>query len=436
MLKVNGISLNFSEACNISCTYCYVPHNKQAMPLNIKLRNDILNLSFFDRIISRFDKSSITHIGLWGAEPTLNLDVLSEVLSDSFLEKYFPNLENIHFSTNLSKPISLLNIKTFLMTTSKLKHKISLDIQVSLDGPVFLHNTHRVGSDANVVIANLEEIQKLSKEFGFKLSIKPTYAADEYKLLSSNNEYLTAVFAFSDLLKSRGISYSPSTAIPGRYTVEDGKNYGLLTRKAIASGYQNLVEIISVTDSLLNRSRLAMYHPRRPELLPAFSYCSAGSSSLAIDNEANVHLCQGTFLSMLGEEMRLQSNKDSIEKTGLSFNETALRTAISPFATSDIDESMYEYVIKEVTKSSLNAINITKAFLKILAISKQLSPVYKEDEDMLNLLAAAVIFGKNCINSNVLTTGTFELTTGSIAKLYGNGALEAALDYIVKRESR
>jgi len=415
-----------------------VPHNKEANHLNIRLREDILSLAFFDRVVARFDKQEIEYLGLWGGEPTLNLDVFSTILTDSFISDYFPNLKNIHFSTNLSKSISLSNIYLFLEAVKKLEKPLTISIQTSIDGPAFLHDIHRRGSEVSTVLSNLENLQgQVQTLYPFvTLTVKPTYSGDEYVLLSSNSEYLEAVFAFSDYLRNRGHRYGVTSAIPGRYTVKDGKAYGVFTQKVLDRGYSNFSEIYDLVQKLFQRVRDTKYHSRRPDLLTAFSFCSAGNSSLAIDNTGAAHLCQGTFLSMLGEEMRIDSPKDKLEKVGLSFDKTALRTAISPANTSALEEQMYSYVIRAVTRTALTTMNYTKSFLKILAISNQLSPIYKEDEDMLNLLAPIVIFGKYCINSNLLTTGAFELHTGSLAKLYGNGALEAALSHHLKQQHK
>lgn len=430
MKKISAISLNSSATCNLQCEYCFVPHFKETTKLNNQLRKDILDKTIFDKIINALPKEEITHLGFWGGEPTLNLDAFCQVIDDDFLNCYFPSLDTIFFSSNFSNDYIVKNIELFINKISSLSKKINIEIQASIDGPAFIHNKNRKGSDVNQVIKNFSYIKNKYKNENVNFIVKSTIDNENIKLINNNEELFQSMLAFDNYLYTEtGIHYRPTITIPGEHTKEDGIEYAKFTKKALDIGRPYLTELYSLVYSLFTRitkSRHVIYHQT---LMSSYAYCSAGNSSVGIDLDGTLNFCQGTFMLNGAEELRIINTQQKEDKITQNIYKKS-------FAKTEEDKIRLFYVFNNLKSQLTTGKNLTKSFLKILAIDNQLSPVYRQSENMLDILTALVFASKGCQSANLLTTGSWYLTSGASAKLFGNGALENVMSYMIKEEKR
>ncbi len=123
------LSIFTTTACNGKCDYCYLgglgpDEIKHPQDYNIYI-NKLLQLDVNNR-------ATINSIELWGGEPTL---FFNEFLT--FWETfniYFPNLNEIQFSTNLLNS-SVENIINMAETIdNNINHNLTLHFQISIDG--------------------------------------------------------------------------------------------------------------------------------------------------------------------------------------------------------------------------------------------------------------------------------------------------------------
>lgn len=136
--KVAAISIMSSCGCNLSCSYCQIAQAANACTpeLQKKTIEALKNGEFLENVKKSLDilevpYSDIEAMSLWGQEPTLTLEHVTDHLEDWFTT--FPNISNIMFSTNgmdhKEKLIDFIKKLNFIVTKP-----LSFTLQMSWDG--------------------------------------------------------------------------------------------------------------------------------------------------------------------------------------------------------------------------------------------------------------------------------------------------------------
>ncbi|MDO8443417.1 MAG: radical SAM protein [Candidatus Azambacteria bacterium] len=166
---INILYLLLSDACNIRCRYCYflapMPHGYQSSLM--KKETAIKALDLFTHCVKR----SITkghpeqHIVIYGGEPTLNKEVLLEVLQyiDRLkAKKLLPGKLPITVNTN-----GILLDKEIL-TQCKATEVV---VAISVDGPKEIHDQMRVYSSGKGTFDEVMRSYRLAQQMGVKTGI-------------------------------------------------------------------------------------------------------------------------------------------------------------------------------------------------------------------------------------------------------------------------
>ncbi len=86
----------FSSAiCNLKCTYCYIKKEPEVFAFDEEIVNAIKSDEYIKRFKQDFPESinSIESLALWGAEPTIHLDLIASKLA--LFKQTFPNLYKV-----------------------------------------------------------------------------------------------------------------------------------------------------------------------------------------------------------------------------------------------------------------------------------------------------------------------------------------------------
>jgi len=383
-----NVGLFFSEKCNLNCNYCY--YNKDFICKSIE--DFIKSGDFIDRLSEL--NLEFTSLSLWGAEPSYNLDYLSNYLN--ILLKKFPKLDTILFSTNLTKVEKIIQFIETLNKVDLAKGRVNLDIQFSIDGDEYNTDLNRGRGTHQKVLKGLEILYNFLENIdlsikNIKLRNKVTFNINNIKYFVETSNSMQEYLCFFDMLSKRykdigkniiiDIIPHPTFDLSYKYTKEDG-------------------ELLSAFADIFNNSKLGIPYKRSFKNIlndlyhidNIFRYtCSSGKSSVAIDNNS-IYLCHRLFTEP----------KD---------NET------------HISMELYKYKGFSYHHFNMLYLNTNLCLIKELADNGQILSEYKDINNAL-LLAIFIKAVMYCISEFlVLTTSEF-LIPVSIILLLGNGYFE------------
>ena len=256
----------FSSTCNLDCTYCCMGEDNIN---NHDIVKSIEDKSFQQKAIKVIDKNTVS-IGLWGMEPAINAKYFADFVAP-ILQRY-DNIKYIYFSTNGTIPIFNDVIIPLNYITHKLKHKLVLTIQISLDGPEFIQDRHcgignykLVTENLNNLLLKTASLMSKSEFLRVKFNNKSTIVAQDFntnpRTWKENMDALNSLYeSYHSQTFICKLNNLPTLEYPGNYTRQDG----------------------------LNVRKWKKYLDLRPE---AICNCSAGTQSKTMDYLGNVYDC-------------------------------------------------------------------------------------------------------------------------------------------------
>ena len=139
--KLNQITLELTERCNLRCKYCLYAEKRSEYRNfgNIDMTYDIA-IRAVDFLFKHSKDSPIIYVGFYGGEPLLRFDLVKDV-TDYTINKAENEGRRVIFSitTNLT-----------LLTKEMAEYFANIEdftVMISLDGPKEIHDEHRVFSD-------------------------------------------------------------------------------------------------------------------------------------------------------------------------------------------------------------------------------------------------------------------------------------------------
>ncbi|MBA7583037.1 hypothetical protein ES708_24975 [subsurface metagenome] len=214
--------------------------------------------------------------------------------------------------------------------------------------------------------------------------------------------------------------------VPGNYTSEDGKDFAQflmnLRQKKYRSVYSfRLWKLLDFWDELGIKKKMFT--------------CSAGDSNSGISDV--LHICHRSFFL-----------NDSRYVNGVLQQDIA-NWDVSHFKTGTIDLLKKYYIVNVDQDAELTRlyyamrnyhdfwrlqIGYVKSMMMELALAKQASHQYLEDNELSTLFALFVSTALSCPVENILNTGSIHLTPLSPLRMFGNGAFQELLHDIPRRK--
>lgn len=409
--------------CPLKCSYCYIPKSEAMLKIHKEIEDDLRSGVFIQRLKRIYGKG-LTHLGFWGTEPTLTLPLIEEYIPE--ILQTFPKLEEISFSTSLmAYPERILH---FVRTL--LGRKLSLKVQISLDGPAFITDVNRMKGAAKKVPEHfrklIDGINTLPLgELKIVFSWKATHSTDNIRTFLEDPKRFDEYIAYFDSLgrdfkqrnKQKGVilreSYSPTLVVPGKYTSDDGKAFTAYLKELAKRG-----KCTSYTPRL---ERLFLY-PEETHKRRTFS-CSGGDSNLGI-GEA-VHICHRTFYYDKDEYIESILSTD-IENWDVSlFKRGTIEHIRKNYIVKEEPElTRFKYVMRGYHDFWKLQLEYTKAMMVELARAGQVDDIYLENRNLLDLFALFVNVGMSCPMENLLNAGSIHLHLVSMLRIFGNGAFQ------------
>lgn len=428
-----AIDLYFSSACNMACTYCYIHKDLQSMnKYNAVLRDKIVSGDYAKIVIERFKdrREYIDSISLWGAEPTINTDILEYVLYP--LLDYFPKVRSLMYSTNAL--VGYKKIYESVETINKygVEHNrdLLLTLQFSIDGPAYINDASRhVGATENSV-NTIRQLSELIKDIPLKIdiSIKPTLDTKFMKMMNEDTSLFLEYYKFFDdiveenkkiLENSNSRIYAPSPTIvnPGYHTQEDGKifaqwirNLSQLDTSSLKNYSHRLFNQISKIYSQSNmENKNALFSPH-------IGSCSAGRSAYGINMNGDIFMCHRLFRQSYAKD-----NKNAM------YSATTIDVPDSKF---DEHLSKLKYTASLFHTYKTSRISFAMIIIKTLARYGQIDKKYLDNDEAMVLIE--MMWSCGCHYGQLEDTGSMYAVTTSYLRLLGNGAADAMMEYMSK----
>lgn len=265
MTKQKIVMLIITEACNLSCVYCY-EHNKTSRKMDFETAKKII-----DKELKADDGYDNILIEFFGGEPFLEFELLRKI------HEYI-------YQQNTAKSILCFATTNGTLITPTIKKWLSENRKtmccgISLDGTPEMHNVNRNNSFFKIDLSFFKNLWPLQS---CKMTISPQtipFLADGILFLSSLGYVITASFA-------QGVEWDTSST------------------KVLTQELDKLVRYYAnsddpICDFLKVRFDLLAY----PNSNITTKWCGCGKELNAYDVQGNRYPCQGFAPQTLGENL-------------------------------------------------------------------------------------------------------------------------------------
>jgi sulfatase maturation enzyme AslB (radical SAM superfamily) len=365
------------------------------------------DFSFVKKIKDFYTFDSPISLGLWGAEPTLNLDN-----TFSFIQNLLNVVEISSVTLSSNFTTDLEHIFKFIEQLKTLHKKIDFSFQISIDGPDFITDMNRGIKTFEKIDKNLDYfIEYLNRtdleNITLRLSNKATWSKDTLIFLDKNlnkindidifySEFISKVNKIKNKNVISEFSKYANMSTSDNYTKENGIQLSNILKYLEKNNYG--IGVIGYYDT---RFKMVL----EENVFKKFYNitCSALKNSISIGLDYSSHLCHRTFFSDVYES----DEKSIITHQHFSNHDNNTKTF-----------SVSSYHLFPKIGYNINTNNIIE-----LARSGEIDKKYL-DSSNASLLSYFSILSFLCPVESFLQTSCFHSIPIPIIKLLGNGALE------------
>lgn len=442
MKTFEAICLFSAAKCNLDCSYCYIPKLGAANELDKQIK-DYIESDQFIPDLQTATNGDLRHLSFWGAEPTLSFDPIKKRFKELFAT--FPNLENLQFSTNVTKPDAIVDFVWALVPYSK-GRKINLSIQFSFDGPNYITEKNR-GISTERILENIKRIIKgveIIDLKNFRVQTR-TKATIPWEILAEFGRDKEKVVEWFDFFENVGKEISTITkgnktfnmdfAVTNCSTFEGGSEYTVEECKQIGDACKNIVKVKRDNE----RSRRYFFvEPRIFQYERIFKRlielgrdlyskqlmftCSGGDSSVGLAM-GKLSLCQRGFFYDVPKWWKDFQNLNNVKDSDAR-DKGLITFFLDKYGATLDDKVEFQYKMRSYHDFVKFRIGIGIALITELARSGQVLEIYK-DFDKALLLSLFVTSAMSCPVQNIFSTGNIHSSGLNDYKLMGNGAFEA-----------
>lgn len=454
-MKVNkiepmkGISVFSTALCNLKCSYCYICKNGKALkPIDDAIAKDHAEGNYIKQLLqfSEEDRNSITKLDIWGGEPLLHLDRVTDNIEGYF--DVLPNLEKVFFSTNFTVEGSIDKIKRLI---SKLEHearkkskKLALEIQISIDGYEKINDMNRGKGTTQKILKHFKDLLDVKYDtdlIHIKVFTKPTLSTDSFKYFQTKEDAIKYYAFFEDEFyqkwKASGSNIQflisiPNYAEPFEYTKEDGIKFAKIcriiqevSRENHFEGYKgySLVPYAMVLSYSLKDEWLDLNKMDRLGYMCGGG-CGHIRTACTLTPGNRVSACHRGFFDDFNEYAEIHTKE---------YNDAYAKNMAQITANNRWNYTMDEF---EKARESMNLIYNhpnktktlqTKKILQLYAYAGLIDEKYKE-ERYANQAAQIYSMKSMCVQNNIEVTGSMFVDQLAMVKLLFNGAFDVIVE--------
>jgi len=427
----------FSAAkCNMNCNYCYIEKNEENEEINNQIVESMKDGTFI-KDLKKVYGEELKNIGLWGTEPTMNMDVFTEYLLPELFNS-FPKLNEISFSTNMLQYYDKI-VKMIEKVQKECcdNQTFYVSVQLSDDGLHFTDLNRYNGASSKIIKNTKKLINELDNilitdKVKVSFSIKPTLSMENItelveapdKVFEWYRYFEEQYFTYFNQINNKNLSFvtkvSPTFVLPDNYNKQDGEKCKIFFNNIFELSKSNKLQYmrgslngyINVLSKIIKNASQITYSPY-------IFTCSAGDTQRGLGINSSTSLCHRAFY-IEGECFR---NKN--------FNSPLERFIFYP---DNLDEKKrVDYISRGYHDFMLLKFHLLQNIIKELIIEEEIERdiIKKEYMDIFTLF---ILVKFHCVADNLLYSSSAHLPVYNLIKLWGNGAFKELLkDYLYWR---
>lgn len=262
------LSINISNECNMTCTYCYAGFGCYGLTSNL-MSIEHIKITL-DKFYDMYDEIAI--IQVFGGEPFLNFEGFKFICE--YVERKF-KLKMINYRTQINTVTNgtLINKKII-----ELIKQYDINVTISLDGPKLVHDENRTFKNKKgtheLILKNIKKLNAVTDQ---PTQIEITY---NQKHIVNGYSIPKLIEYFDNLLSNASLHIAPVSAT-------DSKCYALKDRN----------EFINSVESLILNGRKKNYMIL-DDILESFKYpmvrnhfCDAGIDLISVSSLGDIYPC-------------------------------------------------------------------------------------------------------------------------------------------------
>jgi sulfatase maturation enzyme AslB (radical SAM superfamily) len=429
--------------CNLDCKYCYIPKTEFLKTIHSDIIKHIEDGTYLKNLKEMYgtDLEQISH---WGTEPSLTTKYFKSFYKD--IHKHFPKLNKVMLSSNfMTSPDNLFEFVTEILPQ---EIKLTVDLQVSCDGPPYITDKNRIGGSTSKIIDNMLNLTRKLNEVHLNhkvlMHMKPTFSSDDIELCSNYDKCEEYYTFFDEVCKEWFKANSqnkidiapgvdPTIVLPGTYTSQDGKNFKKL--------YDNQMKLKEKKFSYFTPE--SAYYMRLKDKMRFYKEyftkqrmftCSSGDSCMAVgDVDGTIHPCHATFY-LDHEEYFKEVKKEKLGWQAAQAFDNGLTKQLRDTLVVDSGDDLKLLRSLYITRSynDFAKLKISTSLATVLELARvgQISPIYKDLE--FSKLISCVVQTTECPIDSILGVGSIFISNNSIFRLFGNGYFESVFHRIIK----
>ena len=376
-----------------------------------------------------------------GGEPSLYLYRAKDLITD--LCNNNKDFHIVFFSSNFCSNNFRENVSDFVKFLSGFDRKITLEIQVSIDGPEELTDMQRGVGVTQKVIDNFNWLVNydLPKSIDLRLHCKPTLDIETFKNFL-DKEYIIKYYKFfednfievAENSKNKFIIPTPipNIATPCIVSKEDGVAFGEVQKNLYElSIYNKSNKIFNYYTDLRTYYRKRDNHNIPDGYSMMGGFCGSGRNLLALLPEGKACGCHREFMYIAENYGKLASEDN--------FSRTIVKTDMLDYrCNKDIlifnNKTEYEHhndrMKAFINNGTTSLVVYMTSMIRLLAKGGQIDAKYDNEEESRKAAMMLMRFKTFCLDDNLALCGNVMTNSTSMYKLFLNGALDYMTDEV------
>lgn len=434
------INLYSTSLCNLCCKYCFIPKNKALEIVDKKIEESFKDKYYYYNFAKELygDITDLKGIEIWGGEPTLHMDRVYDTI-DVFIQN--TKLNNVFFSTNFCTDEIHTVYDNFVKLFSKYNdRKLTLAIQISLDGPWEISDINRGKGVTDKVISNLkilsEKFDDIPDCMNLEFVSKPTVDMNNIRKMMSKDRIIEYYKFFEDYLieptknKKKDIKFYIPTmtlAVPNEFTVEDGKDFAQFCKLCkdleIENKEKHIFKYYKTLTPYRKLDRSQIQYENGYDYIGGT--CGSGINSIMLLPGKKASGCHRHFIDII-EEYRDELNQDTDSKY-ISFIPEHKHNQL--YFRNKYELELHKDKIKQYTNYCTTSSVVTvSTMIRTLAFVGQIEEKYKDAETARRSAIELLRIWNPCISDNIVMTNSITGTYNGMIKLLFNGAIDYILE--------
>lgn len=434
------INLYSTSLCNLQCKYCFIPKNRALKIIDKKIEDSFKDKYYYYNFAKELygDISDLKSIEIWGGEPTLHMDRVYDTI-EVFIQN--TNLKKVFFSTNFCTDEIHSIYDNFVKLFSKYPDKkLTLTIQISLDGPRYISDVNRGEGVTDKVISNFkilsEKFDDIPEYMNVEFLSKPTVDMNNIRDMMSKEKIIEYYKFFEENLikltknRKREIAFYISTmtiAVPNEFTVRDGKDFAkfckLCKELELENKENHILKYYKTLTPYRNIDRKKIQYENGYDYIGGT--CGSGLSAIMLLPDKKSSGCHRHFIDII-EEYKNELNQENDNKY-ISFVPEHKHNQL--YFRDPYELEIHKDKIKQYTNYCTTSSIVTiSTMIRTLAFVGQIEEKYKDAEVARRSAIELLRIWNPCISDNIVMTNSITGTYNGMIKLLFNGAIDYILE--------